>query len=325
METELKKRNLTGLIKWGFPGAVLAGALLFFGYYYFSSIDFNVVEEKAVAKEIVLGWAKLSGNNRGKVIFAQPPKMIILDLKTGSKKEVPGVTTAGAKGRFSRGKSPRPSWSPGGRRFLYRYDGSIYVCDEQGNKKKIENQQMDCSHETRWSWCVEQGEDWALGPSKQGNVIQVKINDPTVVKIVYSGGDVVKHCEKTGTGTHVVYSGRRDVFVVPVGGKSKQESRKISRGQSCRPCAAPDNRAAWLPVPHVRYFIHDAASGKQVGVLPAPPGEEIYRLNWSNHADFAVHMFGSRGNERIHVRRISTGEYLFVGNGWDPDLWIEIY
>ncbi|MCK4765862.1 MAG: hypothetical protein KAW12_26920 [Candidatus Aminicenantes bacterium] len=335
--------GITGWLKckWVFIGVVLAGAFLFF---FFSNGPIPS-EKKVPKKEIVRGWAKMSGNKQGKVIFAQPPKMMILNLKTGITKEVPGVITEGEctpkglvrrtlrrlKGPLPRGYSPRPSWSPDGKRFLYRYKGSIYACDEQGNKKKIKNNRMDCSYETRWSWRVENGEDWALGPSKKGNVIQVKINDPTVVKTVYAGGDVVKHCEMTGTGTHIVYARKRDIFVAAVGSKSKEESRKISHGQSCRPCAAPDNRVAWLPVPHERYFIHDATSGKETGVLHAPPPpppppkkREIYRLNWSNHPDFAVHMYGSECIEYIHVRRISTGEHLFIGSGWDPDLWIEI-
>ena len=73
---------------------------------------------------------------------------------------------------------------------------------------------------------------------------------------------------------------------------------------------------------HRFYLIHDARTGRQVGVLKAPDGEEIYRMNWSNHPDWAVHMYGSEGNARMHVRRISTGEALYIGTGWDPDLWI---
>lgn len=320
---ELTAKRIIGWFKWIIPGAVIIGILAFVAYYYLSSIDFNVEKEEPVLKEIVKGWAKMSAGKKGKVIFAQPPKMVILDLNTGKKKEVPGVVVGGAKGRFGRGRSPRPSWAPDGKRFIYRHNGSIYTCDEQGSKKEIKNDLMDCSDETRWTWHTEKGEDWAVGPSTAGNVIMVKISDPAVVKTVYSGGDVVKHCEMTGTGQYIVYARRRDVFVVRVGSRSVENSRKISQGQSCRPCAAPDYRVAWLPVPHYKYIIHDARNGEQIGVLDAPPGEEIYRLNWSNHPDFAAHMYGSRGNERIHVRRISTGEYLFIENGWDPDLWIE--
>jgi hypothetical protein len=320
---ELTIKRVIGWYKWVLPITVIIGGLAFFAYYYLPSIDFNVKKENPVVSKIVKGWQKMSGNKQGKVIYAKPPQLVILDLNTGREKEVPGAAVGGAKGRFNRGKSPRPSWSPDGKRFLYRYRGSVFVCDEQGNKKKILNELMDCSDDTRWSWRVENGEDWAVGPSKEKNVIMIKISNPTIVKPLYSGGDVIKHCEMTGTGRYIVYARMRDVFVVPAGSTSVDDSLQISTGQGCRPCAAPDHRVAWLTVPHEKYFIHDARSGKRTGVLHAPLGEEIYRLNWSNNRNFAVHMFGSRGNVRMHVRRIDTGEYIFIGNGWDPDLWIE--
>jgi hypothetical protein len=25
----------------------------------------------------------------------------------------------------------------------------------------------------------------------------------------------------------------------------------------------------------------------------------------------------------MHVRQISTGKSVFIGHGWDPDLWVE--
>jgi hypothetical protein len=78
-----------------------------------------------------------------------------------------------------------------------------------------------------------------------------------------------------------------------------------------------------LTVPHLKYFIFDGATGKSLGVLEAPEGEELYRLNWSNHPDFAAHMFGSRGNDKMQVRKISTGGNVFIGYGWDPDLWMK--
>jgi len=319
---ELAIKKIIGWFKWIIPAAVITGLALF-AYYYLSSVDLNVEIEEPVVKKIVRGWEKISGGRKGKVIFGQPPKLVIIDLNTGDEQEVPNIVVDGAKGRFKRGRSPRPSWSPGGGRFLYRYNGSIYVCDEQGNRQEIKNEHMDCSEETRWSWHVKDREDWAVGPSKDGDILLVKISSPAVVKTVYGGGDVVKHCEMTGTGQYIVYARRRDVFMARVGTASAKNSRQISTGQGCRPCAAPDNRVAWLPIPHTRYMIHDALDGRQTGVLPAPPGEEIYRLNWSNHPDFAVHMYGSRGSKRMHIRRISTGEYLFIGNGWDPDLWVE--
>jgi hypothetical protein len=151
-------------------------------------------------------------------------------------------------------------------------------------------------------------------------VILVKIADPRVVKIAYDGGDVEKHCEITGE-NHVVYDNGSDIYVTPAFSGSK--GNKISWGQSCRPCASPDNRAAWLTVPHLKYFMFDAGTGKSLGALEAPEGEELYRLNWSNHPDFAVHMFGSRGNDKMQVRRIGTGGNVFIGYGWDPDLWVK--
>lgn len=324
------KKRITHLFKWIFPAAGIA-IIVFFVFNYLSPGDVNAAKEKPAPKDIAAGWARISGDRAGKVIFAQPPRMIILDLKTGREKVVPHVTTAGAQGRAKRGASPRPSWCPDGKRFIYRYNGGIFVCDESGNKKEINNEIMDCSDETRWSWRVEGGEDWAVGPSKDGDVIMVNIADPAVVKTVYGGGDVCQHCEMTGSGRYIVYavygkfpfSRRSDVYVARVGSRSRDESKKISKGQACRPCADPGERVAWLPSGHKEYLIHNAATGKQIGALRAPPGEEIYRLNWSNDADFAAHMYGSEGNERIHVRRISTGEYLFIGNGWDPDLWVD--
>jgi hypothetical protein len=273
--------------------------------------------DKAV---IIREWKALSGNRKGKVIFAQPPGLYILYLQTGELKRVPGVVVDGAKGRKMRGKTPRPSWSLDGRRFVYRYNNAVYVCDEKGNKTSISNEQMDCSDETRWSWRCEDNADWLVGPSKERNVILVKISDPTVLKTSYNGGDVEKHCEITGQG-NVVYDDGSDIYVTPA--YCHKKGMRISTGQSCRPCASPDDRAAWLMVPHIRYLVFDASTGKALGVVRAPDGEELYRLNWSNLPDYAVHMYGSAGNERMHVRKISTGEAIFIGSGWDPDLWIE--
>ncbi len=329
------KERITSSLKWILP-AVGFAVIIFFVFYYLSSNDSNVVKEEPVKEKVTAGWARMAGDRAGKVIFAQPPRMVILDLKTGVTKIVPNVVTAGAQGKARRGAAPRPSWSPDGKRFIYRYNGGVFVCDESGNKQEIKNNIMDCADETRWSWRAAGGEDWAVGPTKEGNVIMVKIADPTVVKTVYGGGDVCRHCEMTGSGRYIVYavygkfpfSRISDVYVARVGSRARDESKKISTGQACRPCADPGERVAWLPSGHEEYVIHNAATGKQIGVLRAPPGEEIYRLNWSNDADFAVHIFGSENknnvdNVRIHVRRIGTGEYLFVGRGWDPDLWIE--
>jgi hypothetical protein len=271
--------------------------------------------------ELVRQWSILSNGRRGKVIFAQPPKMMILDLNTGTKKEVPGIITAGAKGRKQRGKSPRPFWAPDGKRFVYRYEKKVYVAHENGHKQVIYNDQMDCSNETRWSWYHDQNNDWLVGPSLNKNVILVNVYDPSNVQIAYGGKDVVKHCELTGNGKTVVYDNDSDIFVTPFG--SNQIGIKISHSQSCRPCASPGNRVAWLPAPHTRFLIYNASSGTFLKELHAPKGEEIYRLNWSNLEDYAVHMFGSRGNIRINIRKISTNESIFIGHGWDPDLWID--
>lgn len=284
-------------------------------------VEQDPVNAKGPDKTILSnGWAKLSGNRKGKVVFAQPPYLYVLNLKKGTVKKVPRVVVDGAKGRRNRGKSPRPSWAPDGKQFVYRYNGHIFVCNEKGKRKAILNDQMDCSHETRWSWRRENGEDWLVGPSKDRNVIMVKVEDPSVVKTLYNGGDVVKHCEMTGEG-YVVYDNGSDIFVTRA--YSNSRGIEISKRQSCRPCASPDNRVAWLPAPHVRYDVHDAVTGRELKPLLAPEGEELYRLNWSNLPDFAVHMYGSRGNTRIHVRKVSTGESLFIGYGWDPDLWVD--
>lgn len=269
--------------------------------------------------EIQKQWAALSGNRQGKVVFSVPPHMYILYLHSGTLKKIPGITTAGAKGRRLRGKSPRPSWSPNGNKFVYRFQGNIYICHENGSPKKITHPDMDCSDETRWTWHIENNTDWITGPSKNKNIIMVNTQNPTEIKTLYNRGDVEKHCDMTGSG-QLVYDNGSDIYVTPA--RSHSRGVKISNGQSCRPCASPGNRAAWLTVPHLKYYIHDASTGKLLQTLDAPPGEELYRLNWSNHPDFAVHMFGSRGDERMNVRKISTAQAIFIGNGWDPDLWV---
>ena len=282
---------------------------------------FNRVWEPHVpARVIAAGWAEFSGKRAGKVVFARPPKMILLDLTTGTEKEVPGVVVAGAANRKLRGFSPRPFWAPDGKKFVYRFDNRVYVSDDSGCKRAIINSRMDCSKATSWSWYRDHGTDWLAGPSLDKNVILVNVSDPAIVKTAYGGGNVQKYCEITGTGRFVVYDDGLNIYAAPFGGKDK--GIKISRGQSCRPCAAPDDRAAWLSSTHSRYRIFQAANGRFLGDLLAPPGEEIYRLNWSNLADFAVHMFGSKDNTRMHVRKIVTGAYLFIGCGWDPDLWV---
>jgi len=265
-------------------------------------------------------WAAFSGNQQGRVVFARPPGMFRLDLHSGIEKQIPGVEVAGAPGRRLRGQSPRPSWAPDGKRFAYRFNARVYVCDLEGRKRPVINPRMDCSDETRWSWHRFRGSDWLAGPSLQGDVILVSISDPAVVRTAHAGGDVKKHCEITGSGRFVVYDDGARIRVAPFGGKGG--GMAISSGQSCRPCASPDDRAAWLPSPHDRYRIYSASSGGFLGDLLAPPGEDMYRLNWSNRPDFAVHADGAGAAPRMHARRVSSGAHLFIGNGWDPDLWV---
>jgi hypothetical protein len=314
------KPKPTNLILVSVPLLILAATWLALPDIDFSR-GFNKEKETEIpARVIAAGWAEFSENRRGKVVFSRPPKMFCLDLTTGIEKEVPGVVVAGAAGRKFRGRSPRPFWAPDGKKFVYRFDNRVYVCDESGRKRAIINSQMDCSDETRWSWYRNGGTDWLAGPSLGKNVILVNVSDPTVVKTAYGGGDVQKHCEITGTGNFVVYDDGSHIHVTRFGSTAK--GIVISQGQSCRPCAAVDDRAAWLPSPHRRYRIFQAANGLFLGDLMAPPGEEIYRLNWSNLANFAVHMFGASGITRMHVRKINTGGFLFIGCGWDPDLWV---
>lgn len=298
--------------------------MVFFTYFTFS-VSSTGPADKPRKRDIKTGWARLAGQRRGKVVFAQPPKMMILDLSTGESREIPGLTVAGDKGRKERGKSPRPYFSPDGNRFIYRYNQQVYVCDAKGNRRAIANPAMNCDDEITWSWYRENGKDWAVGPSKDCNLIMVDLADPQKTRSIYGGGNVHLHGELTGTGEYVVFSTNDSVFLAPFGTLSQAGARKISIGQGCRPCAAPDNRVAWLPEPHKRYWIYHAATGKPCGELPAPPHEEIYRLNWSNQPDFAVHMAGCDrpGYDRIHIRRISTSESLFIGTGWDPDLWVQ--
>ncbi len=265
-------------------------------------------------------WAAFSGGRQGRVVFARPPGMFCLDLASGIVKPVPGVEVDGAPGRRLRGRSPRPSWAPDGKRFAYRFNARVYVCDPDGRRRLVDNPLMDCSDETRWSWHRFRGRDWLAGPSLQGDVILVSVSDPAVMRTAHGGGDVKKHCEITGSGRFVVYDDGARIRSAPFGGKDP--GRIISQGQSCRPCAAADDRAAWLPSRHDRYRIVHAADGRLIGDLPAPPGEEIYRLNWSNLPRFAAHMFGSSGNSRMHVRNVDDGAALFIGCGWDPDLWV---
>lgn len=300
---------------------ILMTALWGFFLLIFSPIQSSNLQETVVIKEMVEGWKRLSENRRGRVIYARPPHMILLDLKSGKRKIVPHIEVEGGSGRKMRGLTPRPFWSPDGKRFIYRFKNKIYISNEKGEKKEIKNALMDASKETRWSWWRGNDIDWAVGPSKEGNIIMINIFDPSITKTIYNGGDVKWWCEVTGNGKYVVYDTGTDIYVTPVEGRSLPI--KISRRQSCRPCAAPDNRVAWLPGTHTHYYIFNAVNGHPLGKFLAPPNEGIYRLNWSNHPDFAVHMYGSSENQKMHVRRLSTGEFVWIGQGWDPDLWVE--
>jgi hypothetical protein len=323
----MKKRSSGSSAVWiiFFKGFFLFLALLasIWGFFLliFPPVHSTNPPEPAPAKEIISKWNILSNNRKGKVIYAFPPNMMTLDLATGIRKIIPGIVVEGGRGRKNRGLTPRPFWSPDGNRFIYRYKNRVYVSNLKGERNEITNKAMDISKETRWSWWRDSRIDWAVGPSKNRNVILVNISNPAITQTIYRGGDVEWWCEVTGTGKYVVVDTGRDVYVAP----SNSDSRriKISFGQSCRPCAAPDNRVAWLPGSHTHYLLFNAVNGHPLGKLLAPKNEGIYRLNWSNHPDFAIHMYGSGSNQRMHVRRISTGGYVFIGHGWDPDLWVE--
>lgn len=265
-------------------------------------------------------WAEFAAGRPGRVIFARPPHMLLLDLSSGGERQIPGVTVAGGPGRRLRGATPRPSWAPDGNRFCYRYDRRVYVCDLEGRKRPVLNPNMDCSDETRWSWARRGDDDWLAGPGCNGDVILVSVADPRNWLTAHGAGDVDKFCEVTGDGRFVVYDNGSQVRVAPFAGR--RPGLAISRGQSCRPSASPTDRVAWLAAAHDRYRIHAAADGRFLGDLLAPPGEEIYRLSWSNLPGFVAHMFGSKGNTRMHVREVGSGAALFIGCGWDPDLWL---
>jgi len=318
----LKKWNT--LFKGLFSFLLLLIAIWGFFTLIFSPFQSNGSNNTPSSLTIRKNWNALSNHRKGKVIFARPPKMFILDLHTGRTRIIPNITVAGGRGRPRRGFTPRPFWSPDGKKFIYRFKGEIFISDTSGNKRVIHNPKMKTTRETRWSWWRWKGEDWAIGPSNDRNIIQVNISNPSIVNTLYSGGNISNWCEITGNGKYLIYDALgRKVCVSPTGSKSKTEAINLSGKQICRPCAAPDNRVAALMAPHIKYNIYDPSNGKLIGALHAPEGEELYRLNWSNDPDFAAHMYGSRGNERMHVRKISTGEWVFIGHGWDPDLWVE--
>jgi hypothetical protein len=58
---------------------------------FYKGIDIkeNQVIKQPAANKIATGWATLSGNRRGKVVYARPPKLFFLDLTSGKEKEIP--------------------------------------------------------------------------------------------------------------------------------------------------------------------------------------------------------------------------------------------
>ncbi|MCK5004365.1 MAG: hypothetical protein KAS21_04720 [Candidatus Aminicenantes bacterium] len=296
--------------------------VLLFVFFQNSEIDQGKSVKNIIKSESLRAkWKKFSGGREGKILYANPPNMMILYLHKGIVKKLNGIVVEGGKGRWKRGKTPRPFWSPDGSFFVYRYSGDIFIADEYGKKILISNKKMDTAKETRWSIITLEGEYYIFGPSKTGTGIAVSIDNPGISIEIFPFPVIDKHCELTGDGKYIVYNNGRDIFVSDLSSRTK--GIKISSGQNCRPCASPQNYAAWLPAPHIRYNIHNVKDGTFVKEFKAPENEEIYRLNWSNDEEFAVHMYGSRGNTRIHIRNFNNGNSLFVGNGWDPDLWIE--
>jgi hypothetical protein len=67
---------------------------------FYEGIDIkeNQVTKPPAANKIANGWAALSGNRRGKVVYARPPKLFFLDLTSGKEKEIPNVITGGGPG-----------------------------------------------------------------------------------------------------------------------------------------------------------------------------------------------------------------------------------
>lgn len=294
-----------------------------FIYLIYSGIDLKsqkIIRSDIDLKQLKIDWKVFSRGKEGKLVYAVPPEMYILYLNKGKIKKINGVITEGGKGRFNRGKTPRPFWSSNGEFFTYRYKGSVYICNESGKKRELKNKNMDTSKETRWSPILIYKKNWIFGPSKSGSGIIVNINNPAEYMEIFKHRVIDKHCELNSTGRYIVYDNGKNIMLADL--TKGDKGIKISWGQSCRPCASPSYYVAWLPAPHTKYFFHRTSDGKKMKTFNAPEGEEIYRLNWSNEENFAVHMFGSRGNTKITVRKIDSGESLAVGYGWDPDLWI---
>ncbi len=296
---------------------------LLFIYLIYSGIDLKPQKNSSSItdlKQLKNEWAEFSGGKKGKLVYAVPPDMFILYLHTGKVKKLKGVITEGGKGRFNRGKTPRPFWFPDGKFFVYRYKGAIFLCNEDGEKREIKNDFMDTSKETRWSPVFLNNKKWIFGPSKFKSGILVNIKNPTEYKEIFKHRLIEKHCELTADGKYIVYDNGKNIILADI--TKGEEGEKISKGQSCRPCASPSFYIAWLPAPHIKYFLHRTKDTQKIKPLFAPEGEEIYRLNWSNVENYAVHMFGSRGNTKITVRKIESGKSIAAGYGWDPDLWI---
>ncbi len=300
---------------------IIFSAIILLFFFNCNDINNGNIHRKSIDNDTLRRtWKNFSGNKSGKVIYASPPDLIILYLHTGEKIRMENVVVEGGKGRWKRGKTPRPFWSPDGNFFVFRNKGKVFRGDESGTISIIDNPLMDTSKETRWSVIYYKDDYYTFGPSVKGKGIAVKINNPSTSFIIFNFPIIDKHCELTGDLKHIVYAADRDIYLADI--ESRNKGIKISFGQSCRPCASPSEYVAWLPAPHIKYNLHSSKNGKLVKILKAPENEEIYRLNWSNKEEYAVHMFGSRGNTKMYVRKISTGESLFIGNGWDPDLWI---
>ncbi len=295
-----------------------AAALIFI----YLDIDLNgEKKENPPLSTIRKNWMKMSHNRRAKVVFSVPPSLYIHYLDLGKIKKIPSAVTEGGPGRFKRGKTPRPFWNSDGKLIIYRYRGNVYTINENGNKKIILNEKMDRSKETRWSFTIYNNKEWIFGPTLNKTAILIDPEDPSEFLEIFNGGIIDKHCEMTGDGKHIVYDNGKDIFLSEP--NSRSPGIKLSTGQSCRPCASPSKFVAWLPAPHTKYMVYFAKKGEFHKIFKAPENEEIYRMNWSNMEKYTVHMYGSRGNTKMTVRNFYTGESLFIGYGWDPDIWVE--
>ncbi len=297
---------------------------IFFSFYSCNEKRDNIIVQNKRFITIQAQWKKMFGDKKGKLIFAKIPYLYILYLPEMKIYKLPNIKVEGGKGRFNRGKTPRPFWSTDGKRFVFRNSQGVFVSNEKGETTKIINSFMDTSIETRWSWMVEDKINYVVGPTLKGGMIAININNNNLSKQLYQGNDIKYWCEITGDKKYIVYYDKKhDIRVVKRGSKNK--GILISKGQSCRPVASPNNIISYLNHSHDEYLMF-MINDKGLTPLPplkAPKEEELYRFNWSNLSDYGVHMFGSRGNSKITIREISSNKSIYVLDGWDPDLWIE--